>query len=61
MFNYELFEQMIENRLFLEHMDNSLLRKSFSTLQSEKQRRLYDNVYRFLYPVRNEKDSNLHK
>lgn len=55
MSNYELFEQMIENRIFIENMDLDLLKKSSSILKKEYQRRFFNDVFSVLYPCRIDK------
>lgn len=61
MSGHELFEQMIENRLFIESMDLDLLKKSSSVLKNEYLRRLNANVFSFLNPDRKTKEDYLHK
>ena len=50
MFNYELFEEMITHRIFLEYISDELLQKSFLILKRERQKRLNDRFFSVLYP-----------
>lgn len=45
--NYELFNEMIEQRIFINNMDYDLLNKSLHILKQEKNRRLKIKINRF--------------